>query len=148
MNVVEACMKRPIKVIYISSEYVFQGTQHSEDDRPNPLNVYGKTKAAAEYIISILPGYLIIRAPFIKQTYPEVFSDQYCSRYFLEDIVPKIWYNIVNNKTSEDIIHIANEYKSLYQLYKDKGIKAKPIKMSKEQKKIIPQYIGLIDNSL
>jgi len=151
MNVVEACMRRPIKVVYISSEYVFQG--HPEysntiDDRLNPMNVYGKTKAAAEYIISILPNYKIIRAPFIKQTYPEVFCDQYCSRYFLEDVVPKIWFNILDKKNPENIIHIANEYKSLYQLYKSKGIGAKPIKMSKEQKKIIPQYTGLVNNSL
>ena len=155
MNVVEACVKRPIKVVYISSEYVFGGGisyslnedgDYTTDDKLCPINVYGKTKAAAEYIISILPKYQIIRAPFIKQIYPEVFCDQYCSRYFLDEVVPKIWFNITEN--DEKIVHIANEYKSLYQLYKDKNIEAKPIRMSEKQKKIIPQYTGLVNNSL
>lgn len=52
-NVVEACKKSNSKVIYISTDYVFDGNkgQYGEEDRPNPINVYGKTKYDGELLI-------------------------------------------------------------------------------------------------
>jgi len=77
LNVVEACLTMECKFVYVSSEYVFGGDKgnYTVEDRLDPINVYGKTKAAAEYIVSVLPNYQIIRAPFIKQTYSKVFTD-------------------------------------------------------------------------
>ena len=43
-----------------------------------------KPNTASEYIVSILLDYQIIRVPFIRQVYPKVFINQYCSRYFLD----------------------------------------------------------------
>lgn len=148
INIVKVCSEYKCKFIYVSSEYVFGGNKgnYTIDDRPDPINVYGKTKAASEYIVSILPDYQIIRAPFIKQVYPEVFSDQYCSRYFLDEVVEKIINNIFNN--SSKLIHIASERMSLYELYIKKGIKAEPILMNKEQLKIIPHDTSLVNNSI
>ena len=67
-----------------------------------------------EYIVSILPHYKIIRAPFIRKIYPKVFTNQYCSRYFLDEVVEKITYNIINNPNN--LIHISSERMSLYDL--------------------------------
>jgi dTDP-4-dehydrorhamnose reductase len=88
LNLVEICLGLDCKFVYISSEYVFGGDKgnYTVEDRLDPINVYGKTKAAAEYIVSVLPNYQIIRAPFIKQVYSEVFTDQYCSRHFLDEV--------------------------------------------------------------
>ncbi len=148
LNIVKACMPLDCKFIYISSEYVFSGNkgQYTIYDRLDPINIYGKTKAAAEYITSTLPNHQIIRAPFIKKIYPEVFTDQYCSRYFLNEVVEKISKNIFEN--NEKIIHISSERMSLYELYVKKGISAKPISMSKEQKKKLPKDTSLINNSI
>ena len=68
INLVKSCLELNCKFVYISSEYIFKGDQgnYKITDKPNPINIYGKTKAAAEYIVSILPNYQIIRAPFIK----------------------------------------------------------------------------------
>ncbi len=39
-------------MIYISTDYVFDGTKppYSEADTPNPLNTYGKTKLQGEQV--------------------------------------------------------------------------------------------------
>nr|CAD7568676.1 unnamed protein product [Timema californicum] len=46
-------------MIYISTDYVFDGKSppFSEDDTPNPLNLYGKTKLQGELAtLSVNPG--------------------------------------------------------------------------------------------
>jgi dTDP-4-dehydrorhamnose reductase len=148
LNIVKVCTYLECKCVYISSEYVFSGNkgQYTINDRLDPINIYGKTKAAAEYIVSTLPNYQIIRAPFVRKVYPEVFTDQYCSRYFLDEVVEKISKNIFKN--NEKIIHISSERMSLYELYIKKGIDAKPILMSKEQKKKLPKDTSLVNNSI
>jgi dTDP-4-dehydrorhamnose reductase len=127
---------------------VFSGNKgnYTIDDRLDPINIYGKTKSAAEYIISTFPNYQIIRAPFIRQIYPKVFIDQYCSRYFLKEAVGKIINNIFKNE--EKIIHISSERMSLYDLYIKNGFTAEPITMSEEQKKKLPKDTSLINNSI
>jgi len=148
LNMVKACLNINCKFIYISSEYVFGGDKgnYTVDDRLDPINVYGKTKSSAEYLVSILPNYQIIRAPFIRKVYPKAFSDQYCSRYFLDEVVEKITYNIFNNP--QNLIHISSEKMSLYDLYVKKGIQAESITMPKNQSKIIPKDTSLINNSI
>jgi dTDP-4-dehydrorhamnose reductase len=147
-NVVKACSNLDCKLVYVSSEYVFSGDKgnYTINDRLDPINVYGKTKAAAEYIASTAPNHQIIRAPFIRQIYPKVFTDQYCSRYFLKDAVGKIINNIFKNE--EKIVHISSERMSLYDLYIKNGLVAEPITMSKEQKKTLPKDTSLINNSI
>jgi dTDP-4-dehydrorhamnose reductase len=148
INIVKACLKLNCKLVYVSSEYVFSGDKgnYTIDDKLDPINVYGKTKAAAEYIISAFSNHQIIRAPFIRQIYPKVFTDQYCSRYFLDEVVEKIVKNIFKN--NEKIVHISSKRTSLYDLYLKKGIKAEPITMSNEQKKTLPKDTSLINNSI
>jgi len=148
VNVVKACNKIGCKLVYISSEYVFSGEQgnYSVYDKLDPINIYGKTKAAAEYIASTADKYQIIRAPFIKKVHTEVFIDQYCTRYFLDDVVEKITNTILNNQST--LVQIAPQKDTLYNIYVKNGYKPKPIKMSNQQAKIIPKDTSLINESL
>jgi dTDP-4-dehydrorhamnose reductase len=49
-HLIEAARKKPATVIHVSSDYVFDGKTgpYSEDDRPEPLSYYGKSKLASE----------------------------------------------------------------------------------------------------
>lgn len=55
-NVAEACKTFGLKMIFISTDYVFDGKklEYGEKDKPHPLNYYGKTKAIGEKILEIL----------------------------------------------------------------------------------------------
>lgn len=52
-NIVDACKNSNKKIVYISTDFVFDGTKknYSEDDKPNPLNWYAKTKYEGEKLI-------------------------------------------------------------------------------------------------
>ncbi|MEM7819477.1 MAG: dTDP-4-dehydrorhamnose reductase [Candidatus Aenigmatarchaeota archaeon] len=66
-NVVHAANKIGAKLIFFSSDYVFDGKSgpYSEEDKINPINNYGKSKIEAENIIKELSDYLIIRTTVV-----------------------------------------------------------------------------------
>lgn len=52
-NVAESARKNNKRLLYISTDFVFDGTQeyYTESDRPNPVNWYGITKYKGEEIV-------------------------------------------------------------------------------------------------
>ncbi len=68
-NVAEACRKAGVKLMYISTDYVFdgQGSRPWEpDDERHPLNVYGLTKYEGELAIEeLLEHYFIVRIAWV-----------------------------------------------------------------------------------
>jgi len=63
-NVLDAMNKERTQLVFFSSDYIFDGLSgpYSENDKPNPLCVYGKHKLMAEELIqNRLGNYLIVR---------------------------------------------------------------------------------------
>lgn len=62
-HLAEACVRNDLKLIYVSTDYVFDGTKplYREDARPAPANLYGRTKLAGEYAAKSAPHWLVTR---------------------------------------------------------------------------------------
>ncbi|WP_143959612.1 SDR family oxidoreductase [Litoribacter populi] len=52
-NIVETCKKLGAHLIFISTDFVFDGESgpYTEEDNPNPVNYYGQTKLEGEYLV-------------------------------------------------------------------------------------------------
>lgn len=65
-NIALVCKDLNAISIYISTDYIFDGKKkvpYTEDDIPNPLNVYGNSKLAGEYFVkNIVDKHYIIRS--------------------------------------------------------------------------------------
>jgi len=68
-NVAVACRQASLPMLYVSTDYVFDGqkpTPYGEDDRPNPLNVYGQSKLQGErYVTELLEAAWIVRTSWL-----------------------------------------------------------------------------------
>lgn len=71
-NIVEACERNEKKLIYVSTDFVFDGEKnnYNEEDNPNPINWYGKTKYDGELLVQKLrPGWIILRLAYPYRSY-------------------------------------------------------------------------------
>lgn len=76
-NLALACEGHDIELCHISTDYVFDGTKkgpYTPDDRPNPINAYGRSKLAGEESIrEIMKKYYIIRTSWLYGKYGKNF---------------------------------------------------------------------------
>ncbi len=66
-HIANYALTHPVKVIYISSDVVFNGGggNYLESDNVNPINWYGKTKAFSEIIVKRLSNFAICRTALV-----------------------------------------------------------------------------------
>ncbi|MEM4703876.1 MAG: dTDP-4-dehydrorhamnose reductase [Candidatus Bathyarchaeia archaeon] len=72
-NIAVACGKENIKLIYISTDYVFDGNKgyYKEEDETNPINYYGLTKLEGEKeVVRHCQNYVILRTSVIYGWHP------------------------------------------------------------------------------
>ncbi|RON17522.1 dTDP-4-dehydrorhamnose reductase [Pseudomonas brassicacearum] len=73
----EEALALGIPLIHYSTDYVFDGSKaepYDEDDAPNPLGVYGKSKWAGEQAITAVQGqHLILRTSWVYSTHGRNF---------------------------------------------------------------------------
>ncbi|MCS8563951.1 dTDP-4-dehydrorhamnose reductase [Pediococcus pentosaceus] len=76
-NIAEAAEKVGATLIYISTDYVFDGNNeemYTENDRPNPKNEYGRAKLEGEEAVAnIMSKYYIIRTSWVFGKYGKNF---------------------------------------------------------------------------
>ncbi len=68
-NLAVGCLETKTKLVHISTDFVFDGQRsepYIEFDKPNPLNIYGKSKLAGErFIKEIYPTHFILRTSWL-----------------------------------------------------------------------------------
>lgn len=98
-NISKACKTYNVKLIHISTDYVFDGEKkepYTIHDIPNPINEYGKSKLLGEkYIQEILKDYLIIRTSWL---YSKIHG-----KNFYKTILKKAVAGEILNITDEQI---------------------------------------------
>lgn len=87
-RIVDYCTQNRIKLVYISTDYVFDGINgpYFESAEVNPINVYGKHKLAAEELVKKLEKYLIVRIT-------NVYGEEARSKNFISSLVSLIKSN-------------------------------------------------------
>jgi dTDP-4-dehydrorhamnose reductase len=132
--VAEACHQIQGRLIFISTDYVFDGKKKApyiETDPPNPLNVYGLSKLAGEYFTRVLcPNHYIIRTSGLYGLFPcwgkgtnfvdkmlelgrqreslEVVEDEVLTPTFAEDLADQIRM-LIDAAPPAGIYHATNE---------------------------------------
>lgn len=98
-NVVEYAKNHNIPLVYISTAGIFDGKKdgYDENDIPNPLSVYGKSKYEGELIAKTLPKSIVVRAGWMMGGGPQK------DKKFINKIIKQIKdgahkLNIVNDK--------------------------------------------------
>jgi len=77
-NVADACRETNAKMIFISTDYVFDGKKdfYNENDAPNPLHYYAKTKLEGENVVKEANiNYAIARPSVIYGWNPSELAD-------------------------------------------------------------------------
>ena len=93
-NVVRLCMAHAIRLVYISTDYVFRGDrgQYREEDELYPVNKYAWSKLGGECAVRLYDKALIVRTSFGPDEfpYPRAFTDQWTSRRAVSDAAPDV----------------------------------------------------------
>lgn len=117
-NVLYSCMQKNIKLVFISTDHVFDGEKgnYETNDALNPLSKYAKTKAAAELTVRTYENSLIIRTSFFDTFFPydKAFIDQWSTKDYIDIMAPMILKECLSNK--KGIVHVASSKKTLYDL--------------------------------
>ena len=154
-NVAEAAKKVGAKLVYISTDYVFDGTNEGEyevDAPVNPQNEYGKSKLAGEEAVkAILNDYYIIRTSWVFGKYGKNFvytmlrlakdhdkltvvNDQFGRPTWTRTLAEFMTY-LVDNNQPFGTYQLSNEgscswYEFASEILKDKGVEVAPVDSS------------------
>jgi len=137
-NLVKVCKKYNVKLIYLSTNYVYPGYKgnYKETDPLLPYNNYAWSKLGGECAVQMYKNSLILRIcmtekPFIHKL---AFNDLITNFIFHEDVV-KIFPKILNHT---GIINIGGKTQSVYSFAKKVVPKIKSINSTDLLTKKIP----------
>ena len=175
LNIAKICAKHKARLVYISTDYVFEGKDckpHSPQDMTNPLSVYGKTKLKGEenclknnpltFVIRTSWLYSEFKSNFVKtminlsQTKEElnVIYDQIGSPTYARDLA-EFSIRAIEHINTNRILHFSNQgvcswydfARKAIELWGEKQIRINPILTSQYHTKATRPKFSVFDKS-
>ena len=175
LNIAKICAKHKARLVYISTDYVFEGKDckpHSPQESTNPLSVYGKTKLKGEenclknnpltFVIRTSWLYSEFKSNFVKtminlsQTKEElnVIYDQIGSPTYARDLA-EFSIRVIEHINSNRILHFSNQgvcswydfARKAIELWGEKQIRINPILTSQYHTKATRPKFSVFDKS-
>ena len=129
-NVVMACEKYNKKIIYISTDYVYEGIDgnYKETDTMKPFTKYGWSKLGGECAVQMYDNHLILRMAMNKKPFPhpKALVDMKKSLMYIEDAA-KITLQLLDEN---GIINVGGKSQSVYEFVKESNLDVEPITLS------------------
>ncbi len=123
-NVTRLCIKYGMRLIYISTDYVFRGDRgnYAESDAVFPVNKYAWSKLGGECAVRMYDNAVIVRTSFGPAEFPyeKAFVDQWTSRETVSTIA-EMMLKIIDSDF-RGVIHVGGERKTVY----DYALKTSP----------------------
>lgn len=126
-NVVKACQKLNIKLIYFSTSYVYPGTQGNYDEESllKPINNYAWSKLGGESAVQMYKNSLILRIamteyPFVHKKAYKNAKTSFIYQHDFSKILPKLL-------KEKGIINIGGKKMTIYKFAKKDNQYVKPI---------------------
>ncbi|EDO26861.1 predicted protein, partial [Nematostella vectensis] len=138
-NLIEVCQQINTHLIHLSTDFIFDGVKgnYTEDDEPNPLSYYGKTKLISEKLVqdstinfTILRTILVyglvndmsrsnivlwVKESLENKKEITIVNDQYRTPTYAEDLAIACKLSIDKNATG--VFHISsNQLLSIYEI--------------------------------
>ena len=128
-NLAKVCKKHQVKLLHISTDFVFDGKKQKpyvETDAPNPLGIYGTSKCQGErYIQQVMDEYFIIRTSWLYSEYGNNFmktmlrlsetkdeisvvSDQIGSPTYAGDLAEVLIKIVLSSSNNYGVYHYSN----------------------------------------
>ncbi|MEE1303336.1 MAG: dTDP-4-dehydrorhamnose reductase [Bacteroidales bacterium] len=175
LNIAKICAKHKARLVYISTDYVFEGKDckpHSPQESTNPLSVYGKTKLKGEenclknnpltFVIRTSWLYSEFKSNFVKtminlsQTKEElnVIYDQIGSPTYARDLA-EFSIRAIEHINSNRILHFSNQgvcswydfARKAIELWGEKQIRINPILTRQYHTKATRPKFSVFDKS-
>ncbi|MGE5212591.1 MAG: dTDP-4-dehydrorhamnose reductase [Nitrospirota bacterium] len=133
----EICNAKDAKLIHFSTDYVFDGKKHepyTEQDRANPISVYGESKLAGEQnVLAAGNGHLVVRVSWVfgpdrpsfidamikrAQEHEKIdaVSDKFSTPTYTHDIA-RMLPQFFDRTVEGGVLHFANTGKCSWQEY-------------------------------
>jgi dTDP-4-dehydrorhamnose reductase len=174
--IAKACQEIGATLIHFSTDYVFDGKKeegYNEDDQPNPLNIYGKSKLLGEELLQKnCEKFYLIRTSWLygkngpnfvetmlklakEQNVLKVVNNQFGKPAYSMDLARAV-KNIIETKPAFGIYHLTNEnscswYEFAKKIFEIKNIdvQIEPVTTSEFPRPAKrPNYSILINNKL
>ncbi|MGI0102772.1 MAG: SDR family oxidoreductase [Nitrosotalea sp.] len=126
-NVTIACIETNVRMVYISTDYVYSGKKglYTEEDEILPVNKYAWSKLGGECAVRQYRNSLIIRTSFGPVIFPydKAFVDMWTSKDIVDVIAPMILKASKSNITG--ILNIGTKRKNMFEYASklDKNVK-------------------------